>query len=72
MKKTELSHLNKLSHIIFIVLILVIEEEDTEKVLLEEVLYFLSKLLVILQTCIINIEDACFCLHLFVSFFIAL
>ena len=44
----KLLHLNKLSYVIFIVLVLVIEEKDTENVLLKELLYLLSKLSAVL------------------------
>ena len=43
-----LLYLNKLSCIIFVVSVSVVEEKDTGKVLLEEILYLLSKLLTIL------------------------
>ena len=71
-KRIKLLYLDKLSYIIFVVLILVIKEEDIEKVLSEKILYLLSKLLAILQTCIINIESTCFYLCFFISFFITL
>ena len=61
-----------MSYVIFVVLVLVIEEEDIENVLLEELLYLLSKLSVILWIYIIDIESTCFYLYFFISFFITL
>ena len=70
-ERTELLHLDKLFYITSLVSeLVVIEEEDIEKVLLKEFLYLLSKLSAVLQIYIINTEDTY--LLCFISFFITL